>query len=82
MTVQYRPGADDSRGITPDSFKANSRWLTGPTHSQLSAVQVFNASLNQDPDPDPDPDHSLLVHLTISIHLLNHDFFVIYESKS
>ena len=39
-----------SRGITPDSFKSNSRWLTGPTQSQLSAAQVWTASLNQDPD--------------------------------
>jgi hypothetical protein len=45
------PADDCSRGITPDSFKSNSRWLTGPTQSQLSAEQPLTASVNENPDP-------------------------------
>lgn len=47
------PADDCTRGIIPDCFKSNSRWLTGPTQSQLSSAQVLTASLNQAEDPDP-----------------------------
>ncbi|XP_045036888.1 uncharacterized protein LOC123477569 [Daphnia magna] len=47
------PADDCTRGITLDCFKSNSRWLTGPSQSQLSAAQVLTASLNQAEDPDP-----------------------------